>query len=314
MCIEKSLFMKKLLRFILAVAFVPAAYAQQPLQEQQIPKDLVQYVQNAWQAGISQKQIQQNAVNAGWPVGAIAGAIASVVDAGAVKTTSRAATPISAIEKDPANITQPPWGAAPPAAASTAKSSGPAQAVAVQARLSEGGTPKIPAAVDRGVPDDYQIGAGDELQISVWKEPDASVPSVVVRPDGRITMPMLKDFSVIGLTPTQAEKVITEQLNRFITAADVTVIVKAINSKKIYVVGGVKKEGPIPYTYRMTILQALSEAGGLTDYAKKKKIYVLRHENGRDFQFPFDYDAALKGLRMELNRTLIPGDTLVVPK
>jgi len=176
------------------------------------------------------------------------------------------------------------------------------------------GTVKPATGVDHGVPDDYQIGAGDELQISVWKEPDASVAGVVVRPDGKISMPMLKEISVIGLTPTQAEKAITEQLVKFISTADVTVIVKAINSKKIYVVGGVKKEGPIPYTYRMTILQALSEAGGLSDYAKRKKIYVLRHENGRDYQLPFDYDAALRGARMELNIPLLPGDTLVVPK
>ena len=152
------------------------------------------------------------------------------------------------------------------------------------------------------------------LAISVWKEPDASVGSVVVRPDGKISMPMLKDVSVVGLTPIQVEKLITEQLVKFISAADVTIIVTGINSKKIYVVGGVKKEGPISYTYRMTILQALSEAGGISDYAKKKKIYVLRHENGRDYRIPFDYDAALKGEKMELNIPLMAGDTLVVPK
>jgi len=135
-----------------------------------------------------------------------------------------------------------------------------------------------------------------------------------VRPDGRISMPMLKEVPVSGLTPAQAEKAITDQLSKFISAADVTVIVSEINSKRIYVVGGVKKEGPISYTYRMTVLQALSEAGGLTDYAKKKKIYVLRRESGRDYQLPFDYDAVLRGERMELNIPLLPGDTIVVPK
>ena len=126
-------------------------------------------------------------------------------------------------------------------------------------------------------------------------------------------MPLLKEVVVVGLTPSQAEQRIVQQLAKFINDSDVTVVVREINSKKIYVVGAVKKEGPILYTYRMSVMQALSEAGGLTDYAKRKKIYVLRNENGRDFRLPFDYDAALRGERMELNIPLLPGDTLVVP-
>lgn len=169
-------------------------------------------------------------------------------------------------------------------------------------------------AVNRGVPDDYRIGAGDVLHISVWKEPDASVPVAIVRPDGKISMPMIKEIQVVGLTPMEAEKQITEQLSKFVTTADVTVIVAQINSKKIYLVGGIKKEGPMAYTYRMTVLQAISEAGGLTDYARKKKIYVLRHEDGRDYKLPFDYDAVLRGEHMEMNIVLLPGDTLIVPK
>jgi len=170
----------------------------------------------------------------------------------------------------------------------------------------------IPRA-SRGVPDDYQIGEGDALQISVWKEPDASVQSVVVRPDGKISMPLLKQVHVVGLTPTEAEKLITERLSKLINTPDVTVVVTEINSKKIYVIGAVKKEGPIPFTYRMSVMQAISEAGGLTDYAKRKKIYVLRHDGGREFRIPFNYDAVLKGEHMELNIPLMPGDTLVIP-
>jgi polysaccharide biosynthesis/export protein len=169
------------------------------------------------------------------------------------------------------------------------------------------------AVKDRGAPDDYEIGAGDVLHISVWKEPDASVQSTVVRPDGKISMPLLKEVPVVGLKIVEAERLITQELAKFITAPDVTVVIAAINSKKIYVTGAVKKEGTIPYTYRMTVLQALSEAGGLTDYAKRKKIYVLHNESGRQFLFPFDYDAALKGQRTELNRFLSSGDTVVVP-
>jgi len=165
----------------------------------------------------------------------------------------------------------------------------------------------------RGVPEDYHIGAGDVLQISVWKEPEASVPHAIVRPDGKIGLPLLKEIDVIGLTPTEAEKLITGKLSKLIPAADVTVVVTGINSKKIYIVGAVKKEGPIAYTYRMTVMQAISEAGGLSDYAKRKKIYILRTENGKDYKLPFDYEAALRGERMELNIPLLPGDTMVVP-
>jgi polysaccharide export outer membrane protein len=166
---------------------------------------------------------------------------------------------------------------------------------------------------EHGVPDDYQIGAGDVLQIVVWKEPEASVPGVVVRPDGKITMPLTKEISVIGMTPTEAEKYITGRLSTVITDADVTVIVKEIRSKKIYLIGAVKREGPMAYTYRMNIMQALSEAGGLTDYAKRKKIYVLRTEKGKDYRFHVDYDSLLKGERMEMNIPLLAGDTVVVP-
>ncbi len=171
---------------------------------------------------------------------------------------------------------------------------------------------KPPAATRTAAEEDYRIGAGDVLQISVWKEPEASIPSIVVRPDGKITVPLLKDIAVVGLTPRQAEKVITQGLAGFITDPNVTVIVTGINSKKIYVIGAVKREGPLAYTYRMTILQALTEAGGLTDYAKRKKIYVLRAESGKEARIPFDYDAVLKGKDME-HFWLRPDDTLVIP-
>jgi polysaccharide export outer membrane protein len=167
----------------------------------------------------------------------------------------------------------------------------------------------------REVPDDnYQIGAGDTLQISVWKEPDVSVPSIVVRPDGMITVPLIKEVEVGGLTPRQVEKVIVERLAQFLNDANVTVVVTASNSKKVYVIGAVRKEGPLPYTYRMTVMQALTEAGGLTEYAKRKKIYILRTESGKDYRLDFNYDEVVKGERMEQNIPLLPGDTLVIPQ
>jgi polysaccharide biosynthesis/export protein len=160
--------------------------------------------------------------------------------------------------------------------------------------------------------EDYRIGAGDVLHISVWKEPDASIPAIVVRPDGKITMPLLKDIEVVGMTPREAESIISRGLASFITEPNVTVIVTGINSKKVYIIGAVKREGPLAYTYRMTIMQALTEAGGLTDYAKRKKIYVLRAAGGKETKIPFDYDAVLKGKDPD-HIWLLPDDTLVVP-
>jgi polysaccharide export outer membrane protein len=198
-----------------------------------------------------------------------------------------------------------------PSATPAPQRAGEAPATSATPAGNDGGTPK---PIQRNVPEEYRIGEGDVIQVSVWGEREASVGSVVVRPDGMITMPLLKDVRVAGLTPGEAEKVIAEPLSKLIKTADVTVIINQINSKKIFMVGGgIKKEGPLPYTYRMTVMQAISEAGGMSDYAKRKKIYVLRNENGRQFKLPFDYDAVLNGKRMEMNHILLPGDTLVVP-
>lgn len=169
-----------------------------------------------------------------------------------------------------------------------------------------------PSPTRTAVEEDYRIGPGDLLAISVWKEPEASVPSIIVRPDGKITLPLIKDVEVTGLTPREAEKIITSGLAEFITDANVTVIVIGTHSQKVYMIGAVKKEGPLPYTYKMTIMQALTEAGGLTDYAKRKKIYVLRAQRGKETKIPFDYDAVLKGKDME-HVWLLPNDTVVVP-
>jgi polysaccharide export outer membrane protein len=288
-------------------------------------KELIQYVKDAKKAGLRDDQIEGNAIKAGWSRDSVKSAIqdasnsstktAELKDAKHQPTNSQvqseAALTSNALAAKAETDAVTPVSAPNPNTASTESASAPAAGPL--------GVPSSTPATsirqtNRGVPNEYRIGEGDIVQINVWGERDASVPSAVVRPDGMITVPLIKDIRVAGMTPAEAEKVITEQLVKQIKAADVTVIVNQINSKKIYVVGGgVKKEGPIPYTYRMTVMQALSEAGGLSDYAKRKKIYVLRTENGREFKLSFDYDAVLRGERMDLNIPLMPGDTLVVP-
>lgn len=212
------------------------------------------------------------------------------------RTAAREGWPDQAIEETLAATRNAPA----PAGSDPAAPSGPAAS-------------STDAQRDHGVPEGYLIGAGDVLQIVVWKEPDASVPSVVVRPDGKIALPLVKEVEVAGLTPIEAERRLTERLTKLIVGADVTVIVTQVNSKKIYVIGAVKKEGPIPIKYRMTILQALTEAGGITDFAKRKKIYVLRTENGRQYRLPFNYEEVIRGERIEQNISVMPDDTIVVP-
>jgi polysaccharide biosynthesis/export protein len=162
-------------------------------------------------------------------------------------------------------------------------------------------------------PEGYRIGAGDVLGISVWKEPDATVAAAVVRSDGKISIPLVKEVPVLGLTPTELERLLTERLSSFIHGADVTVVVKEIHSKKIYFIGAVKKEGPVALVSSMTVLQAIAEAGGLSDYAKPKKIYILRNVDGKQTRLPFDYQAVIRGERIEQNILLLPDDTIIVP-
>src|SRR5215831_1603540 len=140
-----------------------------------------------------------------------------------------------------------------------------------------------PEKPDRGVPEEYIIGEADVLGVIVYKEPDASASPVVVRADGKVTVPFIKDVVVSGLTPAQAEKMIATKLMPFINEPDVSVIVREVHSKRIYLVGALKKNGPVDLKYPMTVLQAITEAGGPTDFAKRRKMYVRRQENGQTF-------------------------------
>jgi polysaccharide export outer membrane protein len=158
---------------------------------------------------------------------------------------------------------------------------------------------------------DYVIGADDVLRISVWKEPDLS-ETLPVRPDGKISMPLLNDIPAAGLSPLQLKDSITEKLKKFIADPRVTVVVTAMNSRRIFVSGEVLHSGPMPLLPHMTMLQALSQAG-FTQFANPKAIYLLRTENGKQEKLPFNYKEVIKGNRPEQNIVLKPGDTVVVP-
>ena len=164
------------------------------------------------------------------------------------------------------------------------------------------------------LPESYRIGAGDVLQIVVWKEPEASVPEAVVRADGKVSVPLIQEVDAAGFTIVELEKVLIQKMGKYIVGPAVTVIARQINSKKIYMVGAVRREGPVLLIRPMTVLQAINEAGGLSDYAKKKKIYVLRNENGRQVKLLFDYQAVIRGERLEQNISVLPDDTIIVPQ
>jgi polysaccharide export outer membrane protein len=158
---------------------------------------------------------------------------------------------------------------------------------------------------------EYVIGPEDVLHIAVWKENDLTA-TLPVRPDGKISLPLLDDVQAAGLTPKQLADSVTEKLRKYIADPRVTVVVTAINSKRIYLVGEVLHAGATPMLPNMTVLQALSSAG-LNQFANTKRIYVLRTANGKQQKLPVNYRKLVKGEEIEQNYLLQPGDTIVVP-
>src|SRR5208337_2859595 len=169
-----------------------------------------------------------------------------------------------------------------------------------------------PKAVSATNDPGYVIGPDDTLEVSVWKEPELS-GSVPVRPDGKISIPLVDDVQAAGLTAMQLSAQISEKLRRFVTDPHVTVIVTAINSRRVYVLGEVVRPGGFSLLPDLNVLQAISDAGGLTQFAHGKKIYVLRTEAGKQVKYPFNYSKVLKGENSEQNIVLKAGDTIVVP-
>jgi polysaccharide export outer membrane protein len=157
----------------------------------------------------------------------------------------------------------------------------------------------------------YVIGPEDTLHIAVWKENDLTA-TLPVRPDGKISLPLLNDVQASGLTPQQLADSVTEKLRKYIADPRVTVVVTAINSKRIYLTGEVSHPGAMPMLPNMTVLQALA-SGGLSQFANTKRIYVLRTENGKQQKLPVNYRKLVKGEQIEQNYVLQPGDTIVVP-
>ena len=158
----------------------------------------------------------------------------------------------------------------------------------------------------------YSIGPEDVLTIDVWKEPEIS-RTVPVRRDGKISLPLVNDLQAAGLTPTQLSAEIVAKLRATVINPHVTVIVTQMSSQRIYILGQVVRGGAYPLVPNMTAVQALSIAGGFTPFAKLKKIYVTRTENGQNKTFPINYKDVISGHNSQQNIQLKPGDTIVVP-
>ena len=158
----------------------------------------------------------------------------------------------------------------------------------------------------------YKIGPQDVLRIDVWRE-DQLTRTIPVRPDGKITLPLLNDVQAAGLTPMELAEVIGKELKKYITNPQVTVSVMEINSRRVYVNGEVTRAGAYALLPHMTVLQALSNSGGFTQFARVKNIYILRTENGKQVKLQFNYKEAISGKNPDQNIELQSGDVIVVP-
>jgi polysaccharide export outer membrane protein len=160
--------------------------------------------------------------------------------------------------------------------------------------------------------DKYLLGPEDAIEISVWKEPDLT-KQLVVRPDGKITYPLIGEVQASGRTVKQLQEDILKRLEKFVTDAHVTVILLKAQNYKIYVTGKVNKPGDFMVGKPVNVMQAISMAGGLTPFASPGSIMVLRTVSGREETYPFNYRDVARGFMLEQNRTLLPGDVVVVP-
>lgn len=192
----------------------------------------------------------------------------------------------------------------------------PCQQVADQDASKEKAASKVQAPAPTEHPEtnnqEYKIGPQDVLKIDVWKE-DQLTRTVPVRPDGKITLPLINDVQASGLTPLELSTVLRDSLKKFINEPQVTVTVSEINSRRIYVTGEVVRAGAFALLPHMTVLQALSVCGGFTQFAREKNIYVLRTVNGAQEKLPFNYRDTVNGKKPEQNIELQPGDVVVVP-
>lgn len=185
-----------------------------------------------------------------------------------------------------------------------------APSVTAPTRAAVTGAPVVPGAVVP--PAGYVIGAEDVLAIVFWREKDLSIESAV-RPDGMITLPLLNDLHAAGLTPDQLRERIQAAATKYVEDPSVTVVVRTINSRKVFITGQVAKPGQYPLTAPTTVMQLIAMAGGIHEFANTKKILIMRTEGGQQIAKPFSYQDVLNRKNLKQNIELQPGDTVIVP-
>ncbi len=173
-------------------------------------------------------------------------------------------------------------------------------------------TPPAAAQPAAAVPDDYVIGPQDVLGVVFWREPELS-GDVTVRPDGKISLPVIGPMDAAGKRPEELQQMLQKAATKYITDPNVAVVVRSINSRRVFVTGAVLAPGAQPLVGPLTVLQALALAGGLSEFADAKNITILRIEGDRTSTLRFNYNDVRRGKKLEQNIVLRPGDTIVVP-
>ena len=171
-------------------------------------------------------------------------------------------------------------------------------------------SPSKPAASPT-LPKDYVIGVEDVLNVVFWRDKDLSA-EVVVRPDGKISLPMLNDVPAAGMTPEQLADAVKQAAAKFVRDPAATVIVKEVHSRKVYVIGEVAKPGTFPLAGERNVLQIIAEAGGFLESANKSNVVVVRNENGQERRYKVNYNDVVRGKNVGQNIRLLPGDTILV--
>ena len=171
-------------------------------------------------------------------------------------------------------------------------------------------TPGEPVA-SLTLPKDYVIGVEDVLNVVFWRDKELSA-EVVVRPDGKISLPMLNDVPAAGMTPEQLATAVQKAAMKFVRDPGATVIVKEMHSRKVYVIGEVTKPGTYPLASEMNVIQIIAEAGGFLENAKKGDVVIVRNENGQEHRYKFNYNDVVRGKKVEQNIRLLPGDTILI--
>ena len=196
----------------------------------------------------------------------------------------------------------------------TAAAQEPEQAIAENSSAKESSTALTPASSTSVTVDaNYVIGADDVLSVEVWREKELS-HTLSVRPDGKISLPLIGEMKVAGQTPLQLQNTITDRLKEYLEHPQVTVMVQQTKSQKINVVGEVTRPGEFVFGHPLTVLDAIALAGGLRDFAKAKKMYVIRTaSDGSQQRLHVNYKDVVKGKRPQENITLQSHDTVVVP-